>query len=68
MNRHFGKVSRMSFANARIDADITLDDGTNFYIKKKTGFLKIKFDKEKNTADAYYELKALGTDLKSAIQ
>jgi hypothetical protein len=39
----------MSFVNTKMDADITLDDKTTFYIKKSPGYLNIKFDKEKNS-------------------
>jgi hypothetical protein len=48
-----------SFANTEMDADITLDDKTTFYIKKSPGYLNIKFDKEKNSADAYAKVKSV---------
>ncbi len=34
MNEEVGKRSNMSFTNTRIDATVTLDDHTIFYIKK----------------------------------
>lgn len=40
-----------------MDADITLDDKTTFYVKKSPGFLNIKFDKEKNSEEAFTKLK-----------
>ena len=68
MNKHFGRASNMSFANTRIKGNIAMDNGTNFYIEKKPGFLDIKFDKNENSTSAYQEIKAFGSDLKSAIQ
>ena len=50
MNRHFGNASNMSFINTRIKANISMDNGTIFYIEKKPGFLNVKFNKEKNSA------------------
>jgi len=68
MDKHFGKASNMSFVNTRIDGDIAMNDGTNFYINKKAGYLKITFDKNKNSLHAYKEVKAFGNDLKLAVQ
>ena len=49
----------MSFVNSRIDGNIALDDKTTFYIKKKPGYLNIKFDKEKNSEAAFTKLKGV---------
>jgi hypothetical protein len=49
----------MSFVKTEIDGDITLDDKTTFYIKKSPGYLNIKFDKEKNSAQAYTKIKSV---------
>ena len=68
MDKHFGKASNMSFANSRIDGDIAMDDGTRFYIKKKPGYLEIKFDRAENSFASFKEVKALGDDLKHLTQ
>ena len=52
------------FANARMDANITLDDHTNFYIRTAPGRLFIKMDKNTNDRDAYFRIKQLGEGLK----
>ena len=49
----------MSFVNTEMDGNITLDDKTTFYIKKSPGYLNIKFDKEKNSEQAYAKLKSV---------
>ena len=48
-----------SFANNEMDGEITLEDKTTFYIKKSPGYLNIKFDKEKNSGEAYAKVKAV---------
>jgi hypothetical protein len=48
----------MSFVNLEMDGEITLDDKTTFYIKKSSGYLNIKFDKEKNSFEAYNKVKS----------
>ena len=47
------------FEDTRLDGDITLDNKTTFYIKKSPGYLKIKFDKEKNSDEAYAKVKSV---------
>ena len=49
----------MSFAKTEMDADITLDDKTTFYVKKSPGYLNIKFDKEKNSEEAFRKVKGV---------
>jgi len=51
--------TRKTFVNTRMDADITLEDRTTFYIKKTPGYLNIKFDKEKNSEQAFTKLKSV---------
>jgi hypothetical protein len=53
------RSSNMSFVNTKMDADITLDDKTTFYIKKTPGYLNIKFDKEKNSNEAFTKIKSV---------
>ena len=45
--------------NINMNAGIKLDDKTTFYIKKSPGYLKIKFDKEKNTEEAFEKFKSV---------
>ena len=49
----------MSFTNTQIDGEITLDNKTTFYLKKSPGYLNIKFDKEKNSEEAFYKIKSV---------
>ena len=48
-----------TFANTEMDGEITLNDKITFYIKKSSGYLNIKFDKEKNSADAYANVRSI---------
>ena len=49
----------MSFVNTEMNGDIILDDKTTFFIKKSPGYLNIKFDKEKNTEEAFVKVKSV---------
>jgi len=49
----------MSFVNTRMDGEITLDNKTTFYVKKSPGYLHIKFDKEKNSDEAFVKVKSV---------
>lgn len=57
-------ASNMSFQHTRIDGQISLDDHSTFYIKKYSGFLYIKFDKDENSDEAYYRIKAMCEGIK----
>lgn len=52
-------TGNITFVNSEMDADITLDDKTTFYIKKTPGYLNIKLDKEKNSEEALAKLKGV---------
>src|SRR4030095_15523275 len=52
-------TGNISFVKSEMDADITLDDKTTFYVKKSPGYLNIKFDKEKNSEEAYSKIKSV---------
>ena len=52
-------AGNMSFVNTEMDADLTLDDKTTFYVKKSPGYLNIKFDKEKNSEEAFTKVKSV---------
>ena len=62
LDRYLDKELRsgnMCFVNTKMDADITLNDKTTFYIKKSPGYLNIKLDKEKNSEEAFTKLKGV---------
>ena len=52
-------AGKTTFVNTEMDAELTLDDKTTFYIEKSPGYLNIKFDKEKNSEEAFKKLKAV---------
>ena len=52
-------VGDMSFVNTGMDGEITLDNKTTFYIKKSPGYLHIKFDKKKNSDEAYAKVRSV---------
>jgi hypothetical protein len=58
----------MSFVNIEMDGDITLDDKTTFYIKKSPGYLNIKFDKEKNSNEAFVKIKSVLEGINDAVR
>ena len=55
------------FSNAKMDALVTLDDKTNFYVKTKPGALYIKLNKDENDYEAYTRIKRLGEGLKHKL-
>lgn len=57
----------MSFRHTRIDGDIALDDHSIFYIKKRAGYLYIRFDKDQNSDAAYYKIKAMCEGIKRVL-
>lgn len=68
LNRFFESSDNdISFAHTIIDADLTLDDGTKFYMKKSPGYLTIKFNKNSNAQGSYIRMKSLGKNLKTVI-
>ena len=58
----------MSFVNTRMDGEITLDDKTTFYVKKSPGYLNIKFDKEKNSAEAFSKVKSVCDGINEVVR
>ena len=67
MTDEIGRASNMSFVNTRIDGKLTLDDHTNFYLKKYPGYIEIKLDKEENSGDAYRKIKTMCEGIKQII-
>jgi hypothetical protein len=56
-----------SFVNTRIDGQIALDDHTNFYIKKYSGFIMIKLNKRQNSYEAYQSVKSMCEGIKELL-
>lgn len=61
-------VGTMSFRNTLIDADITLDDHSTFYVKKSPGYLYIKFDRDQNPEEVYHRIKAICEGIKEVVK
>lgn len=59
MDEKIGNQNNMSFVNTRMDGQLSLDDHTTFYIKKKPGYLEIRLDKNKNSEDNYQKIKLM---------
>jgi len=60
-------AGNMSFRHTRIDGDIALDDHSAFYIKIRTGYLYIKFDKDQNSDEAYYKIRSMCEGIKRVL-
>ncbi|HEY1871308.1 MAG TPA: hypothetical protein VGG71_09630 [Chitinophagaceae bacterium] len=67
MDDHLRKHGDPSFMNTSIDGNLTLNNGTTFYIKNYPGQLEIKFDKTENSTAALNDIKSLAKDLKPSI-
>jgi len=67
MNDVLGERNHMSFTNAVMDAWLTLDDHTHFYIYSYPGELNIKFNKHENSTESYNEIKQLCEGLKGVM-
>lgn len=57
----------VSFRNTQLDATMTLNDKTIFYIKSSPGNLLIKFDKKRNSEKALARFKKLGEELRELL-
>ncbi len=60
-------LDQNTFRNAELDADITLDDGTKFYIELHPGEIKIKLNKRKNSLESYQKIKKMGEEIKQIL-
>jgi len=60
-------IGSMSFRHSRIDGELTLDDHSTFYIKKRAGYVYIKFDKNENSDEAYYKIKSMCEGIKRVL-
>ena len=52
-------TGNITFINTEMDAEITLNDKSTFHVKKSPGYLHIKFDKEKNSEEAFTKIKSV---------
>ena len=57
-----------SFRNTRMDAQLALTGGINFYIKSNENELVLKFDKRKNNTADYTKFKKMCDGIKAIVQ
>jgi hypothetical protein len=67
MDKKLGYPNNVSFVNNEIDATLTLQDKTTFYIKSYPGEIELKLDKEKNSYEAYRRVKEMCEGIKSVV-
>jgi len=58
----------MSFVTTKVDGEITLDNKATFYIKRSPGYLNIKFDKEKNSYEAFAMIKSVCEGINDVVR
>lgn len=63
-----GRMNDISFVHTRMDARLSLDDHTKFFIKKSPGHLEIKLDKEENSFDSYQRIKLMCDGIKEVVK
>ena len=63
----FEEHNKTLFKNRHVDATITLEDKTTFYIDSYPGQLKIKLDKRENSDGAYYKIKYICENIKDML-
>jgi len=57
----------ISFINAQLDAEITLDSKMSFHIKSYPGVLELKFDKRRNNTNDYTKFKKMCEGIKTIV-
>jgi len=62
------KETGFSFRNTRMDAQLALTGGINFYIKSDENELVLKFDKRKNNTADYTKFKKMCDGIKNIVQ
>jgi hypothetical protein len=67
LDKYLFKKTNFSFTNSFIDERIMLNDKTNFYLKTRPGSFGLRFNKTKNTAQSYDEIKKLCEGVKNVI-
>lgn len=68
MDKKLGYPNNVSFVNSEIDATLTLQDQTVFYVRSYPGELEIKLDKEKNSYEAYHRVKEMCEGIKEVVK
>ena len=68
MDEKLGHPNNVSFVNSEIDATLTLQDQTVFYVKSYPGELEIKLDKKKNSHVAYSRVKEMCEGIKDVVK
>ncbi len=53
--------------NVHVDATITLDDRTTFYMRAFPGELRINFNKNENSNDSWEKIQDVCEDIKEAL-
>lgn len=67
MDKVLGKPNNISFSNTQLDAKMSLDDKSKFYIKLSPGNIKMKFSKEDNSEANYKKLKNMCENLSKIV-
>ncbi|MDO9374784.1 MAG: hypothetical protein V4725_02035 [Bacteroidota bacterium] len=67
LNRKLGTKNKVSFAGTHTDAMFTLDDQTQFYLRKSPGYVEIKLDKDENSKAAYKRIKSMCEGMKLVL-
>lgn len=68
MDQKLGNRNKISFVNSEMDATVTLDDHTTFYIRSLPGDLEIKLNKNENSQESYKEVKEMCEGIKAVIE
>ena len=53
--------------NVHVDANITLDDQTTFYMRAVPGRLRIRFDKSENSGESWEKIHEVCEEIKEAL-
>ena len=64
LNVDIGRSGR----HTHVDATITLDDRTTFYMQAFPGELKINFDKTRNSEDSWIRIQDVCEEIKEALE
>jgi len=64
LNVDIGRSGR----HTHVDATITLDDRTTFYMQAFPGELRINFDKTRNSEDSWIRIQDVCEDIKDALE
>ena len=64
LNLDIGQSGR----NTHVDANITLEDRTTFYMRAHPGELRISFDKRENTEDSWEKIQDVCEEIKEALE